>query len=401
MAAVDPNANKIKYIGEAALSNKPSKNLVLLIKDGSVTSSKIADEAVTNSKIADNAITDDKIAAGQINSNHIASNAILPSHLSNSVMTNVVQPAIDASATELRQDIQEITGFDSNIVVWKFDWVGPTDADINTNGHTWSELEAIVDSGKTLLVRLETNIDVSALYCLDCFKQSLTPVEGIAGIESSSGSIEIWKVSEGENDSISLTRDFFLFSIQQGGTFTADEEEVYPLSTTIIGQNFEEGEIVRASDVYIGNGGKGIECNTYEDYNIELNTQNGKVLYNSEEIATKADIEKIQDTTGTVSFGYTQNFDGVTYHTTGPMAITAQKGQLLEVVGDEYTGYIIYNIEGGAIVDSGIGKISLVAPDSLYVGIGTLNGENTTPRVTTYHTLKSLLYRVAALEAIK
>lgn len=41
-----------KYIGEAALNNKPGKKLTLVIKDGSVTEEKIKDKAVTNKKIA-------------------------------------------------------------------------------------------------------------------------------------------------------------------------------------------------------------------------------------------------------------------------------------------------------------------------------------------------------------
>lgn len=41
-----------KYIGEAALNNKPGKKLILVIKDGSVTEEKIKDKAVTNKKIA-------------------------------------------------------------------------------------------------------------------------------------------------------------------------------------------------------------------------------------------------------------------------------------------------------------------------------------------------------------
>lgn len=58
--------DKEKYLGEAALKDKPEKKLNLMIRDGSVTTSKLADSAVTTDKIADCSITNKKLAANSI-----------------------------------------------------------------------------------------------------------------------------------------------------------------------------------------------------------------------------------------------------------------------------------------------------------------------------------------------
>lgn len=50
-----------KYIGEAALKDKPGKKINLMIRDGAITTSKLADGSVTNDKLAENSITKDKL----------------------------------------------------------------------------------------------------------------------------------------------------------------------------------------------------------------------------------------------------------------------------------------------------------------------------------------------------
>ena len=49
--------NVEKYIGESALNDKPHKKLSLVIKDGSVTTSKLKDNVVTKEKLADGAVS--------------------------------------------------------------------------------------------------------------------------------------------------------------------------------------------------------------------------------------------------------------------------------------------------------------------------------------------------------
>ena len=53
--------SKEKYFGESALKNKPNKKLVIMIRDSSITNSKIADEAVTKNKLKDNTIGVEKL----------------------------------------------------------------------------------------------------------------------------------------------------------------------------------------------------------------------------------------------------------------------------------------------------------------------------------------------------
>lgn len=53
--------SKEKYIGEAALKDKPGKKLNLMIRDRSITTPKLADGSITNEKLAENSITKDKL----------------------------------------------------------------------------------------------------------------------------------------------------------------------------------------------------------------------------------------------------------------------------------------------------------------------------------------------------
>lgn len=69
--------NKEKYIGEAALKDKPGKKLTLVIKDGSVTTPKIADKNVTTEKMADEAITTPKVAEQAITDSKLGDNAVV------------------------------------------------------------------------------------------------------------------------------------------------------------------------------------------------------------------------------------------------------------------------------------------------------------------------------------
>lgn len=97
-----------KYIGEATLKDNPGKKLGLIIRDGSVTTNKIADEnvttekvtngAVTTSKIAEQAVTDSKlddgavveraIDEGAVTTSKIASGAVETDKIANENVTN-------------------------------------------------------------------------------------------------------------------------------------------------------------------------------------------------------------------------------------------------------------------------------------------------------------------------
>lgn len=84
--------NKEKYIGEAALKNKPGKKLTLVIKDGSVTAEKLAESSVETSKIRNEAITNDKMAQDSVNTEQVVDESIVNRKLSkDSVSTEKLQ----------------------------------------------------------------------------------------------------------------------------------------------------------------------------------------------------------------------------------------------------------------------------------------------------------------------
>ncbi len=69
--------SKEKYIGEAALKDKPGKKFTLVIKDGSVTTNKIADENVTTEKVANEAVTSDKLAEFAVTEDKLEDGAVV------------------------------------------------------------------------------------------------------------------------------------------------------------------------------------------------------------------------------------------------------------------------------------------------------------------------------------
>lgn len=79
--------NKEKYIGEAALMDKPNKKLTLVIKDGSVTTPKIADKNVTTEKMADEAITTPKVAEQAITDSKLGDNAVVERTINEEAVT--------------------------------------------------------------------------------------------------------------------------------------------------------------------------------------------------------------------------------------------------------------------------------------------------------------------------
>lgn len=86
-----------KYIGEAALKDKPGKKLTIVIKDGSVTTPKIADENVTTEKVANEAVTTPKIAEQAITDSKLGDSAVVERAINEGAVTT---PKIAFGAVE-------------------------------------------------------------------------------------------------------------------------------------------------------------------------------------------------------------------------------------------------------------------------------------------------------------
>lgn len=89
--------NKEKYIGEAALKDKPGKKLTLVIKNGSVTTNKIADENVTTEKVANEAVTTPKIAELAITDSKLGDSSVVERTINEGAVTT---PKIASGAVE-------------------------------------------------------------------------------------------------------------------------------------------------------------------------------------------------------------------------------------------------------------------------------------------------------------
>lgn len=89
--------SKEKYIGEAALKDKPGKKLTLVIKDGSVTTNKIADENVTTEKVANEAVTTDKLAEFAVTESKLENGSVVERVIDEGAVTT---PKIASEAVE-------------------------------------------------------------------------------------------------------------------------------------------------------------------------------------------------------------------------------------------------------------------------------------------------------------
>lgn len=89
--------SKEKYIGEAALKDKPGKKLTLVIKDGSVTTNKIADENVTTEKVANEAVTTDKLAEFAVTESKLENGSVVERAIDEGAVTT---PKIASGAVE-------------------------------------------------------------------------------------------------------------------------------------------------------------------------------------------------------------------------------------------------------------------------------------------------------------
>lgn len=77
-----------KYISEALLKNEPKKKLGLVLKDGAVTTDKIADKAITESKIADGAVSTIKIKDYAVTTTKLADSSVTERKLADNSVTS-------------------------------------------------------------------------------------------------------------------------------------------------------------------------------------------------------------------------------------------------------------------------------------------------------------------------
>lgn len=76
-----------KYISESLLKDSPKQALGFKLKNGIITSNKIAAGAITSDKIVDDAITGDKIANGAVTTLKIENGAVTNSKIGNNTIT--------------------------------------------------------------------------------------------------------------------------------------------------------------------------------------------------------------------------------------------------------------------------------------------------------------------------
>ena len=89
--------SKKNFLSEAPLKDEPKKAFHLKLKEGSVTTGKLADEAVTSDKIADDAIQTSKIEDGGITTEKVAEGAIVTEKIADKNITT--DKIADASIT--------------------------------------------------------------------------------------------------------------------------------------------------------------------------------------------------------------------------------------------------------------------------------------------------------------
>lgn len=103
--------SKDRYFGESALKNKPSKKLVIMIRDGSITNSKIADEAVTENKLAEHAVTSSILGNGAVERANIQEGAVGTQEIENYAIT--IEKIAQAVWDKLKDEYLRLDGGNS------------------------------------------------------------------------------------------------------------------------------------------------------------------------------------------------------------------------------------------------------------------------------------------------
>lgn len=105
---------KTTCFGNAPLLEEVKKKLGLVIKDGAITTNKIADKAVTTDKLADNAVTTEKIADSAVSTDKIKDKSITSDKVSDALIelitsTKGVIPMWDLN-TYVRGNLEDYEG---------------------------------------------------------------------------------------------------------------------------------------------------------------------------------------------------------------------------------------------------------------------------------------------------
>jgi len=100
--------NDKKYFGEAALKESPQRKLSLVIKDGSVTTKKLADGSIDGSKLTGNSVDNNHIVDGAVTSEKIDDNSILTNHIVKEAVT--IEKLAEEVWNKLRAEYLRVDG---------------------------------------------------------------------------------------------------------------------------------------------------------------------------------------------------------------------------------------------------------------------------------------------------
>ena len=167
-------------------------------------------------------------------------------------------------------------GGDSTLVHWTFKQEGEYDNPTwNTRGHQYSELQAVVEAGKTLLVTILDLDGTDGIYSLWYFMDNyyLLPLQDFY---ASVG----WQLTEGAGGGIDVTRVTISHSITESLVTSMEPGE---RNVDIFGDDTIDGTVTNVATVSVGSNG------------VDIQTFHGrKATYNGEELATKMDLESIE-----------------------------------------------------------------------------------------------------------
>ena len=167
-------------------------------------------------------------------------------------------------------------GGDSTLVHWTFKQEGEYDNPTwDTRGHQYSELQAVVEAGKTLLVTILDLDGMDGIYSLLYFMDYyyLFPLQDFYARVG-------WQLTEGAGGGIDVTRVTISHSITESLVTSTEPGE---RNVDIFGDDTIDGTVTNVATVSVGSNG------------VDIQTFHGrKATYNGEELATKMDLESIE-----------------------------------------------------------------------------------------------------------
>ena len=168
------------------------------------------------------------------------------------------------------------SGGDSTLVHWTFKQEGEYDNPTwDTRGHQYSELQAVVEAGKTLLVTILDLDGMDGIYSLLYFMDYyyLLPLQDFYARVG-------WQLTEGAGGGIDVTRITISHSITESMVMSTEPGE---RNVDIFGDDTIDGTVTNVATVSVGSNG------------VDIQTFHGrKATYNGEELATKMDLESIE-----------------------------------------------------------------------------------------------------------